>query len=387
MSETELSEKKPGDSPSICLNSLQSRFIPRTPQEIAIVVCALGMVGEFFGTWTWIDDGATGATLYRLDPVAIVTWIIPVLALATIVMLHDKSACRRIGTAAGLITFLVIGYAGIKTNLFMAPAWGARLTIWSALGLFAFSGDLQTSTTLDYVARKLGSRKAAVYSHWGTLMPDCHFSTKDFYSTLETAIRAKEWPGADIFRLEYAEAGLLSHKREYFRVIRGRQVFDVCAATFGKDYFFSVREAEIPVVVSLRAFLVVMLAVPLAFGLCLEFLGLVAGSFAMLFLVIFAVWFLFNILKLGLTKVDSLLIKLPVVGAVYEAWFRRDTYFQQDTRLVFLQSVTELVKKLVEDTTSEKGVKYLNCFESQPILDDLYKRSRVEVKAEAAAAA
>ena len=99
---------------------------------------------------------------------------------------------------------------------------------------------------------------------------------------------------------------------------------------------------------------------------------------ALLFLLTFIVWFLFNVLKLGLTRVDSTLIQLPVIGPVYEAWFRRDTYFQQDTRMAFLHSVTELVKKHVEETTSANGIKFLDYFENQPLMDGLYKRRRVD---------
>ena len=51
------------------------------------------------------------------------------------------------------------------------------------------------------------------------------------------------------------------------------------------------------------------------------------------------------------------------------------TYFQHDTRMVFLKLMDELVKQQVDDETSAKGVQLLPCFEHQPILDGLYTSS------------
>jgi len=285
------------------------------------------------------------------------------------------------GTATALIVWFSMGFVSIKAHLLGARLGVAtNLTTWFAFALFAFSGNRHVVASLDFVAKKLSSRKAVVFSHWGTLTSDCHFATKEFYAELENAIRAKEWPGVQVVRIVYSEAGLLSHKREYLRVIRQRQLFDICAAVFGKDYFFSVREAEIPAVITPRAVLVLIFATLFLLNTFIQAFGFIFGSFAMLAFIVFAVWFLFNILKLGLTKVDSMLLQLPSIGPVYEALFRRDTYFQQDTRLAFLQSVTELAKKHVEEATCEKGLKYLNCFESQPILEGLYKRYRIDLE-------
>jgi hypothetical protein len=53
------------------------------------------------------------------------------------------------------------------------------------------------------------------------------------------AIQRREIPGATTSKVLWSEAGALSADREYFRVTRGRLVFDVCAAPFGKGFFFS----------------------------------------------------------------------------------------------------------------------------------------------------
>lgn len=76
-------------------------------------------------------------------------------------------------------------------------------------------------------------------------------------------------------------------------------------------------------------------------------------------------------------RLDGLLMRTPVIGPIYETWFRRSTtYFQHDTRVVFLKLMDDLVKARVDEETSAKGVTLLSCFEHQPILDGLYKTSK-----------
>src|ERR1700694_3829827 len=99
-------------------------------------------------------------------------------------------------------------------------------------------------------------KKADVLSHWYSLVPGFAATTKDFYEAVETELKERQVPGLEIFRVEFAEGGLLSGSREYLRMARERLVFDVCAAPFATSYFFSCRFAEIPAVVQLWQLLV-----------------------------------------------------------------------------------------------------------------------------------
>src|SRR5665213_2401469 len=109
------------------------------------------------------------------------------------------------------------------------------------------------------------SRRADVMEHWYALIPGFTTSTKDFYAAVEKELKDREVPGVEIFYVDFAEGGLLSAKREYLRMTRERLVFDICAAPFGKAYFFSCRFAEIPAVIHLWQLLVLLAA----FGICL----------------------------------------------------------------------------------------------------------------------
>jgi len=372
-------------------NSRQFFKFP-TPPQIASIVLALALLGLFFAPWVHLyraDISAFDLKVRYGD--AIVLCIIPLLAVGTITVYWNDSARRWVGTITGTIACLGVFSASALLSLqglAVLPLlrWGATFTLVAGVMLVAVSGKGRFRAPVDLVAKKLGSRKAEVYSHWGTMTPEMHFSTQEFYYKLEAAIRGREWPGVQLFRIVYTEAGALSHKREYLRVIRQRQLFDICASTFGRDYFFSIREAEIPSTVTLGMFLVMSLLVLSLTWAFVQALGLMLGSLVTLFVLLFGVWILFNMLKMGLTRLDSALMQIPAFGTVYEAWFRKETYFQQDSRLIFLQSVTQLVKERVEETVSDKGLTFLSCFERQPILEGFYRRFRVSLEEEPLAA-
>jgi hypothetical protein len=67
-------------------------------------------------------------------------------------------------------------------------------------------------------------------------------------------------------------------------------------------------------------------------------------------------------------------MKIPVVGPIYENWFRKDTYYRQDTRLAFLNVVPAIIKNVAEDMSGAKGIKLVEQYERSPIFGELYKR-------------
>jgi hypothetical protein len=80
-----------------------------------------------------------------------------------------------------------------------------------------------------------------------------------------------------------------------------------------------------------------------------------------------------NLVSLGLADLDTALLKIPLFGPVYERFFRKETYYREDTRLMYLTVVEGVVKRLVEEETSAKGAKLLTQYEYAPILGDLYR--------------
>jgi len=76
---------------------------------------------------------------------------------------------------------------------------------------------------------------------------------------------------------------------------------------------------------------------------------------------------------MGLKDLDTTLINSPIVGSIYQAWFRKETYYRVDTRLMYLEVVGSIVKKLAEDAIATKGIKLTKQYEQSPILGELYK--------------
>jgi hypothetical protein len=216
-------------------------------------------------------------------------------------------------------------------------------------------------------------KKAEVLSHWFTVIDAASFSTEEFYREIERELVARKVPGLDLTRVNFREGGLLSDQRVYLRMLRERLVFDVCAAPFGRAYFFSLRFAEIPSEIKAWQVAVCLLLLALIGGATVQGLGMEKGLGLAGLILVGLVIFLRNVIALHLLNLDAALIRSPVVGPIYERFFRKETYYRHDTRLLYHEIVSEVVKKKVEEVTAAKGVRLLRTHEHSPILDGLYK--------------
>ena len=223
-------------------------------------------------------------------------------------------------------------------------------------------------------------KKADVLNHWIAFADGFQTSPSEFYDTLAKDLAARQVPQMELSRIELPEGGLLSEKRIYLRMVRERLVFDVCAAPFGSGFFFSCRTAEIPIALQwwhlLLLFVVGWFATGWLFLLAYRF----TGSFWLSVLALTLLYGLIlhtlrNAVALGLQDLDSSLIKLPVIGSLYERLLRKETYYRIDSRLCYLEVVPTLVKKLAEGTTAAKGVKLVRQYELAPVLGELYRPS------------
>jgi hypothetical protein len=227
-------------------------------------------------------------------------------------------------------------------------------------------------------------RKAEVFSHSYFLIAELETSSDEFYSSIEAELKARYVPGLTMTRVEFAEGGLLSDKRTYLRMIRERLVFDVCAAPFGTSYFFSSRFAEIPAEIQAWQLLLLFgggcVATLMGFSIFAKMFGLLGMVLFPVFLFL-TVGLLFYILRnaigLGLRDLDATLIKTPVLGPVYERFFRKDSYYRDDTRVMYRTIVDEVVNKKVEQLTASKGINLIRQYVHDPFLRELYQRNLI----------
>lgn len=115
-------------------------------------------------------------------------------------------------------------------------------------------------------------------------------------------------------RVEFSEGGLLSAKRTYLRMTRERLVFDICAAPFGTAYFFSCRFAELPAEVKLWQLLVILLAMIVIAGACVNYMGFLMGCLFVASALLVSIYVFRNAVGMGLQDLDATLIKSPLFG-------------------------------------------------------------------------
>lgn len=77
-----------------------------------------------------------------------------------------------------------------------------------------------------------------ITSHWQHSVENLNTSTVDFYKEVTKVLGVKKAP-VKIATVEWRERGIFSTKRQYLRVSYEQYVFDICAAPFGNDFFWS----------------------------------------------------------------------------------------------------------------------------------------------------
>ncbi len=157
-------------------------------------------------------------------------------------------------------------------------------------------------------------------AHWHHSFKNLQESPQKFYNNLVQAISERNIPGIDISKIEYREGAVFSGKRLYLRAQRKEHVFDICAAPFGSGFFFS------------------------------WWRGVKVSLF----------W--------------DLVMEIPFIGIPLMAIFRPETYFRQDTGLMFQDSIASAVLEVIDGITKAKGLRPLTELERKPILSDFFKR-------------
>jgi hypothetical protein len=198
-------------------------------------------------------------------------------------------------------------------------------------------------------------RAPNVISRWHTSFEDFSTSTQDFYARVEENFAHHQVPNVKVSRVEYREGGLFSDRREYLRFSRGVLNCDVCAAPFGRNFFFSTwLTVDFPPYLPNLYFAVTFLSWLFAIGLGLAEGGVLGLLFA---------WFIHGTVFTGAAFAvrskelgNELAVRaMPLFGRLYSAFFAPDTYFAQDTENMFNAAVQSAVKRAVDEVTEEGG--------------------------------
>jgi hypothetical protein len=205
-----------------------------------------------------------------------------------------------------------------------------------------------------------------VLGHWHSLIDGFSTSTLDFYGLVKAGIARREIPDLAISEVEWREGGLGSGRRIYLRVSREHFNFDICAAPFGTGFFFSWWLARIQ-----RPFLdiAVLLGILLSGALYLKIFlragedGQMPGCGAAVFgaLLFFGLLLAFGaFVRYGNQGIEPTVLSMPITGFLYGLVFRPVTYFNEDTAIMFRETVHQAVLESVDAVTSAQGVRGLS---------------------------
>ena len=217
------------------------------------------------------------------------------------------------------------------------------------------------------------AHSAEVISHWHLLIDDFNTSTLEFYESVEAALAARRVPDFSTSRIDWKEGGMLSAKREYLRVARGRLTFDICAAPYGTGYFFSSWFAEQSLQLALFWACVTIIGLPIVFLIFLSQFGFINGTLLFLLVLGGAVAFLRNSLHASAALVEEIILAMPIIGPLYYRLFKPVTYYSTDTRIIFQESVHRAVVEVIAELRTAHGLRALNQDETRPTMRDLLR--------------
>lgn len=161
----------------------------------------------------------------------------------------------------------------------------------------------------------------SILSHWNHMVPGMQQSSTEFYGAVDQALTAQGISDTKSERVNIAEGGILSAKREYLQVRRKEHVFHICAAPFGSGFFVS--------------------------------------------------WWLGEV-ESGLWATLS---SIPYIGFIFRliaSVAKPTTYYRIDTALMFQSATHGAVLSALDAVTSAKGVRTLTENERKPIMRDFF---------------
>jgi hypothetical protein len=212
-------------------------------------------------------------------------------------------------------------------------------------------------------------RNPYVVSHWHKIYGNFFTSPLDFYAMVEQAIAQWDLPDIRISRVTWKEGGLLSDKREYLRVNRGRLNVDICAAPYGTGFFFSSWSSVLPPIVEIILYLSLLLLLFLGFEwIAVKAIGYARGLPFGLIMFGGTVFMLGAFVREGIMGSEEIVLSLPLLGRLYERLLLPPTFYREDTTAMFREAVHSAVLEVVETVTVPKGIRALSEAERRPVM-------------------
>jgi hypothetical protein len=207
--------------------------------------------------------------------------------------------------------------------------------------------------------------------NWCTLCEGLQESPQRFYTLVAAAVSKRNIPDAIIETVEHREGGALSGVRQYLRVRRVREAFDICGAPFGNAFFFSWWFADLRPALPRLATVLIVFGYLSVTGWFMQWLGVIRGPVTLVLLVPLILW---GVSKMGTQAADDAMLSLPLLGPAYEKLFRPITYYRADMSAAFQRAVEDAVMEAMDQITEGKGVRALTEAERKPTMRDFWKK-------------
>jgi hypothetical protein len=219
-------------------------------------------------------------------------------------------------------------------------------------------------------------RKARQKEYKRRLIENFNYSPKEFYVLLAKALDARTVPGLSAGLVKLYESVQGSPKRLYMTVDRERFVYYVCAAPDGTWIHFFVLLAALGCSTLLLSWLSISTIIDL-----LASLGFDSISLAVIIPSIPATFFIFQFLFLwslmrcaaipGYEVLATSIERTPLVGRVFERFFRPDTYYRHDSEEMFKQAFDNAISETIEFVTNPQGARKRD-FGDAPVVSNLH---------------
>jgi hypothetical protein len=220
------------------------------------------------------------------------------------------------------------------------------------------------------------NKRGEIWDSWLYSAEGVSVRPQEFYASVEKRLESQKIPKMAMSRVEFAEGGLLSDQRQYMRLMRERLAIDTCAAPFGAHFFFSCRVVHVPALVRLWHIVAALVFFAVVTQVFIRFLGLEFAIIALVSL-LFAIAAVFrNATSTAFSDLDTFLLKIPVVGTIYENWFRMETYYRTDTRTLYQTILPGLIHDAAKELCGEKGLKMVKGLGEAPVLVEMYRPGR-----------
>jgi hypothetical protein len=214
------------------------------------------------------------------------------------------------------------------------------------------------------------SDSSPVLSHWHYRVEDFNTSAVEFYAAIRRELEAIKVP-VSFGTVEWSEGTILSAKRLYLRIESHRLTFDICAAPYGTSFFFSWWFARKPV--SLAVGCLGILALPILWGLCVWAAGIVNGTILAIVLSGIGLFSLGHVIREGASDAAEIISDIPFIGPILARFIRPITYYSIDTRIMFEETVHDVVIRVVDGLLVAKGAKALTPDQRKLTFENTFK--------------